>query len=257
LKLVATRRVNVPISNNILSRLKYKSRLLRAIVAISEATRKLMLADGIPPSKIHKIPSGVDLERFKGIMPPEDFRAKWSVPQRAILVGTIAALVPPKDYPNFINAAFLAAQRNPSLHFMIVGDGELMPKMQGMARDLGLEGRLTFCGFQSDIGIFLQAFDIFVMASRREGLGTAVLDAMSVGLPVIGTRAGGISETIVEGESGLLVEVKNSQALASAILRLAGDESLRKSLGYGALERVKAFRKEQMVEANIRLYESL
>jgi L-malate glycosyltransferase len=257
LKLVATRRVNVPISKNPLSSFKYKGRMLDAIVAISDAIVDIMLRDGICPQKIHRIYSGVDIHKFDDDACPSQFRQDWGIPEAAILVGTVAALVPPKDYPNFVNAAAIAAQSNPDLHFMVVGDGELRERIEELAQSKGLTGRITFTGFQSRVGTFLKAFDFFVLASKREGLGTSVLDAMSVGLAVIGTRAGGIAEMIEDERSGLLVEARNSAALAEAMLRLAVDEALRKQLGTQALERVKDFSKEHMVEANIRLYESL
>lgn len=255
--LVATRRVNVPIGRNFLSAFKYKSPMLKAIVAISEATQKLMEADGIPINKIHKIYSGVDIHKFDEVSVPEDFRSRWKIAPNAILVGTVAAIVPPKDYRNFISAASLALAASPALHFMVVGDGELKAEIQVLASKLGLDEHITFAGFQSQIGPFLKAFDIFVLASRREGLGTSILDAMSVGLPVIGTRAGGIAEMIEAGFSGLLVPAKDSEALAKAINMLAADSNLRLKLGTNALSRVQSFSKERMVEANIRLYESL
>jgi glycosyltransferase involved in cell wall biosynthesis len=132
-----------------------------------------------------------------------------------------------------------------------------MQIMKDLAIELGIAHKVCFTGFQDKVGSLLKAFDIFVIASKKEGLGTSVLDAMSVGLPVVGTRAGGIAEMIEDGKSGLLVEARNSEALANAILKLAADEELRKHLGSNALKRVQDFSKEQMVDDNIRLYEEL
>jgi glycosyltransferase involved in cell wall biosynthesis len=257
LKLIASRRVELHIGKNFLSRWKYSNSAIAYIVAISQKIRNVLLEDGIPIEKIRLIYSGVDTHKFELIRPDPEYRQRWQIPPESIIVGTVAAFVAAKDYRNFLAAAARALQKNPLLHFVAVGDGIQRQEMQDLATELGLDGKICFTGFQASVGKHLKAFDIFVMASKREGLGTSVLDAMSVGLPVIGTRAGGIAEMIEAGSSGLLVEARNSEALAEAILKLAADKELRKLLGSYALKRVQHFSKEQMVDANIRLYEEL
>ena len=257
LQLVASRRVDFHISGNFLSRFKYRGPLLSAIVAISENIRKVLLSDAIDPDKINLIYSGVDIHKFDAVKPDPDYRSHWRISENAVIIGTVAAFVAHKDYRNFIKAATIALGSNANLHFVAVGDGVQLDLIKALAAESGISEKITFTGFQKEVGTHLKAFDIFVMASKKEGLGTSVLDAMSVGLAVIGTRAGGIAEMIEDERSGLLVEARNSAALAEAMLRLAGDEELRKQLGTQALERVKDFSKEHMVEANIRLYESL
>ncbi len=255
--LIASRRVDFHISNNFFSRLKYYGRALNAIVAISDNIRRIMLSDGIPEAKIHLIYSGVDVHKFDFVERDPDYRKKWQIADNVVIVGTVAAFVAHKDYRNFIAAAALAIKSNPKLHFVAVGDGIMFQTIKELASEAGINSHITFTGFQKDVGLHLKAFDIFVLASKKEGLGTSVLDAMSVGLPVIGTRAGGIAEMIEDGVSGLLVEARNSEALAEAILKLAADKDLRDSLGHGALKRCRDFSKERMVEENIRLYQSL
>lgn len=257
LKLIASRRVDFHISKNFFSRWKYAGSWTDAIVAISDNIRQIMLQDGVPQAKIELIYSGVDTHKFEHIAPDPEYRQHWQIPPAAIIVGTVAAFVAHKDYRNFFGAAAIALKSNPGLHFVAVGDGRQMQAMKELVADFGIADKVCFIGFQSCVGSHLKAFDIFVMASKKEGLGTSVLDAMSVGLPVIGTRAGGIAEMIEDGCSGLLVEARNSEALAQAILKLAADEELRKHLASNALKRVHDFSKEKMVDANIRLYESL
>jgi glycosyltransferase involved in cell wall biosynthesis len=257
LKLVAARRVDFHIGNNFISRWKYTGSGVNAIVAISKNIRNVMLQDGVPEAKIRLIYSGVDTHKFDHIVPDLSYRQHWQIPEEAIIVGTVAAFVAHKDYRNFLAAAAIALKSNPRLHFVAVGDGIQMQIMKDLAIELGIAHKVCFTGFQDKVGSLLKAFDIFVIASKKEGLGTSVLDAMSVGLPVVGTRAGGIAEMIEDGKSGLLVEARNSEALANAILKLAADEELRKHLGSNALKRVQDFSKEQMVDDNIRLYEEL
>lgn len=256
-KLVASRRVDFHIGKNIFSRWKYIGPQVNALVAISENIRDVMLQDGVPKDKIRLIYSGVDIHKFDLVLPDPKYRQHWQIPEEAIIVGTVAAFVAHKDYRNYFGAAAIALKSNPRLHFVAVGDGVQMQAMKELAKELGIAGKISFTGFQNSVGGHLKAFDIFVIASKKEGLGTSVLDAMSVGLPVIGTRAGGIAEMIEDGISGLLVEARNSEALATAILKLAANEDLRKHLAPNAIRRVQDFSKEHMVEANIRLYQEL
>jgi len=257
LKLIAARRVDFHIGKNILSRRKYFHPKLDAIVAISDNIRQVLISDGIAADRIHLIHSGVDIHRFEDAFVPDDFRARWGIPEKALIVGTIAALVGHKDYPNFIQAAALAIAQNPLLYFIAVGSGEKMHQIKALARDLGIMGNITFTGAQKEVGSLMKAFDIFVLASKKEGLGTSVLDAMSVGKPVIGSRAGGIPEMIIDSENGLLVDKQNPQQLAEAILRLAQDQKLRDQLGSAARERVKLFSREEMIRKNLELYQRL
>lgn len=257
LKLVAARRVDFPIGKNPVSAYKYKSKTLKAIIAISDNIAKVLEDCGVPESKITVIHSGVDVHRFDNIHVDGQFRKQWHIPEGSILVGTVAAFAGHKDYPNFIKAAALAAQENSQLHFMAVGNGALFARMKAYAAELGLASRISFTGYQSDVGIFLKAMDIFVLASKLEGLGTSVLDAMAVGLPVIGTDAGGIKEMIMSGNNGLLVPAGNAYALAQAILELAASPEQRKIYGVKALESVNSFSKEFMINKTMELYGKL
>lgn len=256
LKIVAARRVDFPIRKNFLSRCKYYSSRLDAIVAISRNIHDVLIADGIPRDKVHLIHSGVDLQRFAESETAENFRSIWGIPEDSLIVGTVAAFVGHKDYPNFLHAAALAQKKNPSLHFIAVGSGPKLDEMKQLSCDLQLSG-ITFTGDTAELGSVLKAFDIFVLASKKEGLGTSVLDAMGLGLPVIGTKAGGIPEMIEDLDSGILVEKSKPEALADAILRLADDPDLRSKLGKAARERVRLFSKDKMIQKNIELYQKL
>jgi len=257
LKLVATRRVDFPIGKNPLSAFKYKTKAVNKIVAVSDNIRRVLINCGVAAEKIAVIHSGIDLAKFDRAQVPENFYKTWNIPAESIIVGTVAAFAGHKDYPNFLKAASLAVKENPDLFFMAVGGGNLLPEMQNLAYELGLGGHIAFTGFQKDIGQFLKAFDIFVLASCLEGLGTSVLEAMSVGLPVIGTKAGGIGEMITNGENGLLVSPKNPIELSQAILTLAQNPLLREEYGSNALNSVQKFSKDQMIDKYLELYTSL
>lgn len=257
LKLVATRRVVYPINKNIFSSFKYKTKAVNKIVAISENIKEILISCGVPETKITVIHSGIDINKFTNVAVPENLKELWHIPEKSIMVGTVAAFTREKDYPNFLQSAALALKENQELFFMAVGDGVLLQEMQKMALELGLQGHIVFTGFQKEVGQLLQILDIFVLASSAEGLGTSILEAMSVGLPVIGTKTGGIAEMIKSGENGLLVSPKNPVELSQAILKLANDRALREIYGKKALQSVQEFSKEQMVDKYLGLYTTL
>jgi glycosyltransferase involved in cell wall biosynthesis len=180
LRLVASRRVDFPIRAHLLSRLKYSTGLLERIVCISQAVRAQLLADGVPADKLVVIPSGVDTRRFAGVRPPPQFRRSLGIPNGHIVIGTVAALADHKDYPTLLAAARIVLDAEPDVSFVAVGDGPLHDRIVAQARELGLGRRFLFQGFREDVGNFLKIFDVFVLASKTEGLGTSVLDAQAL-----------------------------------------------------------------------------
>jgi len=257
LKVIAVRRVDFPVSKNIFSRFKYKTGLLTKIVCVSEGVRDVLLSNGIPESKLVVIHSGVDLKKFSRTHRSNDFRKKWNIPADHVLIGTVAAMVGHKDYPNLLQAAKLVLQRHSNVTFCAVGDGPDQKAILELAQKLNLGERFIFADFQKDIGIFLKNFDIFVLASSLEGLGSSILDAQALGLPIVATNAGGIPEAVIDSENGLLVPPRSPEELAEALERLILNPKLRKKLGERGTQTVQKFAIENTVEKNIQLYREL
>jgi glycosyltransferase involved in cell wall biosynthesis len=257
LKLIAVRRVDFHIKKNWLSQIKYRTRKLDRIVCISEAIRQVLLADGIPAEKLVTIHSGIDIHKFDHQHSSTNLKEQFGIPANHIVVGTIAAMVGHKDYPNLLNAAKIVIENQEDVTFIAVGDGSLKNSILELAEKLALGNRFIFAGFQKDIGSFLKIFDIFVLASRLEGLGTSILDAQSVGLPIVACQTGGISEIVWHEQNGLLAPRKDAAALAQAILQLTGSENLRKQFGSRSLQTVRAFDIKTTIAKNIELYEHL
>jgi glycosyltransferase involved in cell wall biosynthesis len=138
--------------------------------------------------------------------------------------------------------------------FIALGNGSLKEEMKSKIENLGLSENLKLVGFKSEIGDYLKLFDIFTLFSSKEGLGTSILDAMSVGLPIVGTNAGGIPEIIINDENGFLVPKKNPEALANAFLQLIESSYLRQKFGNKSLDLVKYFSVGKMIENNLKLY---
>jgi glycosyltransferase involved in cell wall biosynthesis len=257
LLLIAVRRVDFHIAKNWLSRLKYTSSLLDRIVCISEKIQMVLREDGIPEAKLVTIPSGVDLDKYRDILPSKQFLQQFGISEDHFVVGTVAAMVGHKDYPNLLNAARIVLEQRSDVTFCAVGSGPDQKEVIELAGKLNLGSSMVFTGFRSDVGHFLRNFDLFVLASKYEGLGTSILDAQAAGLPVVACSAGGISQIITHGQNGLLVPPRDPEALAEAILDVMSNGDKRRALAENALISVRRFNIDGTIEQNIALYQQL
>ena len=251
--LVASRRVDFRIRGNSLSRWKYRQ--VDCFICASQAIRNMLLADGIPPGRAVTVHEGIDLGRVAAAAPAKIHEELW-LPHGAPLVGNVAALVPHKGQKHLIDAAALVVRQVPDARFVIAGEGELRESLEHQIRHLKLDKHVLLAGFRPDVLSLHKAFDIFVMSSVTEGLGTSILDAMASGKPVVATTAGGIPEVVRDGETGLLVPPRDDRALADAIVRLLKDAALRDRMGAAGLSLAHArFSAERMVQETLTVYE--
>ncbi|MCB9480665.1 MAG: glycosyltransferase [Desulfobacteraceae bacterium] len=257
LLLVGVRRVDYPIKKNIFSQYKYKSAKMTKIVAISDEIKRILIKDGIDESKIEVIKSGVDIDKFSNIEKSLYLNEKLNLPDNAFIAGTVAALAGHKDYPTLLRAFQIAAGKIPNLYFVSIGDGPDRDAIFRLRDELGLKDRFILRGFQKDVGNHLKNYDVFVLSSKTEGLGTSVMDAMAAGLPCICCKSGGIPELIDDGVNGLLVEKENPVFLADKIIEVFTEEKLRIELGKAAREKSSQFSIDKTVDENIELYKNL
>ncbi len=211
------RRVNFPIHNNIITRIKYTWGI-DCIIAISESISQQLQSGRVPPSKIKTIYEGMNL----AVYPPPDVDGTTRR-RHPFVIGTVAHLSPEKGIYYLIEAAAIIPEVRSRARFVIVGDGSCREALECQVKERGLEGCFHFAGFQSQIKAYLASFDLFVLPSLSEGLSSAILNAMAASLPVIATDVGGIPELITHGENGLLVPPGDFVALAQAIQRLLDD----------------------------------
>ncbi len=211
--MIATRRVDFHINKNPFSRWKY-SRMDR-IVAISDAVREILLQDGIPAEKITVVRSGVDAKQLACVVPLT--KQAMGFPDDCILLGQVAALADHKDQPTLLAAISLLKEKFPKLRVALIGDGSLRSSLETLARQLKIFDVVRFLGFRSDAHAYLAGFDYFCLSSKEEGLGTSLIDAMLLRVPVIATRAGGIPELIEDGVTGFLSTPQNPVELAASI----------------------------------------
>lgn len=257
IKLVAVRRVDFEIRKNILSIFKYKTRLLNIIVCVSDYIKKIMSINKSIESKLITIRSSIDLKNIGNINADETIKKKLNINKDDIVIGTVAAFVGHKDYPTLINAAKIVLSKYPNSVFICVGDGKLKQQMIELTLSYEVYDNFRFVGFTDNVITYLKIFDIFVLSSKMEGLGSSILDAQALGLPVIASRTGGIPELINDGKTGILVESQNPQQFSKAILRLINNPEERLILGKKAKESVKEYDIENYGKKYLELFSSL
>jgi glycosyltransferase involved in cell wall biosynthesis len=252
-RLVASRRVDFHMRKSSLSRWKYRQ--VDCFICASDAIRRIVVSDGIPPKRTVTVHEGIDLGRVAAAPPATLHQELW-LPHEAPLVGNVAALVPHKGQRHLVDAAARVLPEHPDARFIVAGEGELRGSLEQQIRQHHLEKHVMLVGFRADILSLHKAFDVFVMSSVTEGLGTSLLDAMACGKPVVATTVGGIPEVVVHEETGLLVPPRDPTAMAAAIVRLLADARLRQRMGEAGLARVHThFSAETMVQNTLRVYE--
>jgi len=250
--LVASRRVDFHLQGNSFSR--WKHRQVDCFITASELIRRMLVADGVPEDRTVTVHEGIDVEHVVHA-PSVNVHEAFFLPHGAPVVGNVAALVPHKGQRYLIDAAHLVVQQVPDARFVILGEGELREHLQKQVHEHHLEKHVLLPGFRTDVLGCMKAFDLFVMSSVTEGLGTSLLDAMACGLPIVATRAGGIPEIVEDGVNGLLVPIRDAHALADAIVRALKDAELRRRLGGAGFARVnERFTVERMVAGTAAVY---
>ena len=250
---VLSRRVVFPVRRSIGSRLLY-ARPIDRIVAISEAVRDALVRSGLDRAGIDVVPSGIE------IPPPGDpatrdaLRRSLGSAEEEVVGITVAALDDGKGHRELLRALADTAERAPRLRLWIAGDGPRKHELESEAGRLGLGRRVQFLGFRADISSLLQAADLFCLATRSEGLGSSVLEAMAAGLPVLATRVGGVPEIVEEGRTGILVDLDHPADLAEALVRMTEDRGTRERMGQEGRARAGFFSADRTAEGTARAY---
>ncbi|OLC54089.1 MAG: hypothetical protein AUH92_04730 [Acidobacteria bacterium 13_1_40CM_4_69_4] len=232
------------------------ARLARRQIALSWRGAEEHLARGIGrPGEFSVVRSGIDLRPFRraGRVRPA-CRLRLGLRPDEFAVGSLCRLERIKGVEELVRGFARAAGGRPRLRLWLVGDGSLRDPLLRMARRAGLADRVSIAGSWVRAQEFLPALDLFVLASRNEGMGRALVEAMASGLPIVATAVGGMPEVLEEGRAGLLVPPGDPQAIAEAIGRLMDDPRLAAELGRRARARSLSFGAGRMNHALLRLY---
>ncbi|MCL5105167.1 MAG: glycosyltransferase [Armatimonadetes bacterium] len=232
------------------------SRWVPSLIAVSDSVASELIRSGAVADKVRRIHNGTDVSRFarRG---GDSLRLELGIPSDAPVAGMIANLRPAKDHALLIEAAAQVIRRIPDAHFIITGDGcgtDCATLTEHCSR-LGVGERVHLAGFRDDIPAALGALDVFVLATKIEGLPVSVIEAMAAGLPVVASHVGGVHELVEEGVTGYLVPAGNRDALADCVTELLSDSDLRARFGEAGCRRAGAlFSLEAMAAAHRELY---
>lgn len=223
-------------------------------VPLMEEARRQGIGD---PDCYAYIPSGIDLKAFNGVTgaaekPAELVAAINGKP----VIGTVGRITKEKGFEVLLHAAHRLKREGLLFHLVWVGDGPERKAMEALARRLGLADWLLVTGVRDDVPRWVRGFDIFALPTLWEGMGRVFLEAQAAGVPVVGTKVGGVPDVVVEGQTGFLVPPGDVEAFAEALKCLLIDPILRQRMGRAGRQFVdERFSVERMVKAIEEVYE--
>ncbi len=228
---------------------------LQAVLANSRYTAGVLAAQyPLDPARLHVCYKSVDAAFYapalarRASLPPH--------PPRVLFVG---GNFQRKGLPDMVRAAPRVLKTLPGCEFWIAGKDASQPAMVKLCQEQGVEGAFRFLGWKSQaelVELYAQA-DVFAMPSLTEAFGVVFLEAMAAGVPVVGTRVGGVPEIIQDGQNGLLVPPEDPPALAEALLAALCDPGRQAGLRQAGVETARAFSVGRMMEETYRIYDGV
>ena len=211
---------------------------------------------GVPEAKSRLLSNGIDADKFQ----PGSCDAATPFAQGDIVIGSVGRVQDVKDHATLLRAFVMLRERFPALplRLAVIGAGPLLPALRTQAEQAGVAELVWLPGARTDVAALLRRFQVFVLSSIAEGTPGSALEAMATGLPVVGTRVGGIPEVVDEGTTGLLVAPSDPAAMADALARYLQDLQLAQQHGQAGRQRVlRHYAMAAMVAAYQSLYDSL
>jgi glycosyltransferase involved in cell wall biosynthesis len=230
-----------------------------AFIAVAESHGRFLVEHtGFPQNKVAVVRNGVDTDRFAPGHDVVAVRRELGLGEVDPVIGIVAALRPEKNHELFLEAARRVVAQLPSARFLVVGDGPRRAELERMARNLGLSLKVQFLGARNDVPRVLSAMDVFALTSHVEANPVSILEAMSIGRPVVATNVGSIHEAVIEGKTGFLVPPGDAAKLSDRILQLLHAPLLAHSMGIAGRQTVvRHWSLQSMVAGYERLIESV
>ncbi len=237
--------------------MRYQLERADLVFPVSRQIQRSLEAGGVRPERLRTLYSGLDMVCVKDQDSGLDARRRLGIPAEAVLLGTVANLFERKGYEVMLRALPMIVKTSPAVHYLMVGRGDAAYErtLRCLVKDLALESRVHFAGFQESVYPCLAAMDLYVHPALMEGFGIAVLEAMAMRKPVVATTTGGLPEIVQDGETGLLVLPGDAEALAKAVVSLVQDLARCRRLGEAGHARVAAhFTVEAMMDRLVEGY---
>lgn len=266
---------------------QYLAKNSTAIIAISELQKKELTKDFAicAPEKVHVVPLGFDLERFRENTQEkrERFRKYYGLDEQEVAVGIIGRLVPIKNHPMFLKVAkYVKDGVQNKVKFFIIGDGEDRQALELQCAEMGLrlgirhwsedkqdqdqqiskneviEADIIFCSWMQDIPVALAGLDIVTMTSLNEGTPVSLIEALAAGKPVVSTNVGGVANVVQEGVTGFLTKTSEGKAFTQHVKNLVANRMLRERMGAAGYDSVvNKYGYQRLVEDVRSLYRNL
>ena len=207
------------------------------IIAVSPATAENLTDAGISPKRITVMMNGVTPVARKTPEECDRLRRDWGIEPDDFVLGILARIEPSKGHLHILEAMKLLGKQGKKVRLLVAGTGSFEEELKEKAREMGLSGRVSFLGFQSDVSAVLSVLDLQLNASYgTEACSMALLEGLSMGLPAVVSTYGGNPWLIDDGEAGLLFENRNSAALAACIARLMDEPQTLERMKRRAVE---------------------
>lgn len=235
------------------------SKFTDSITTVAEnLKRRMVTRSHINSLDIRVIHNAIDLAVFNVKIDKYKVKSDLSLPENNMIIGNIARFCEQKDHRTLLKAFKLISENMRNINLLLVGNGPLKAEMEDIVRDLQIRDKVKFLGDRRDIPNLLKIIDIFVLSSKREGLPVVLLEAMASGLPIVATSAGGNSEVVIDGETGVIVPTQDPERLAEAICKVISDEKRAKEMGERGQKRIKeCFTFEHMIDEYEKIYNSV
>ena len=202
--------------------------LVYKMAGVSDNTvANLRKFERIPKKKLVTIPNGIDGRKFQVSIDKVKKRQELGIAHRGPIIGLGVRITEQKGITYLLQAMPVILKRFPELSLVIAGDGNLVEKLKQEAKDLNISNHVYFIGPRLDMQELLKLFDLYVLPSLWEGLPMVLLEAMAAGCPIVATDVGGNSQAINNGYNGILVEPRNPQQLADAVITILERPEMR------------------------------